>query len=327
MKKIIVLSISSLICFILAGYNYGIFPNQETSTTHSPQKTEQAEGQKKNVSAASENDQSPLTDEFTLLKSEVKKLTEAQSKESAQNKGITPVKVEIPSINVEANIEQVGILDNGQMGVPQAVNDVGWFEPGVKPGSKGSSVLAGHVDSKTGPAIFFNLKDLKPGDEIFVTDEQGTTLTFTVKDQKSYPRGSAPIDEIFQTTEGQNLNLITCSGTFNRSEGTHEERLVVFAELKKEEVKPGNKEAAPDSPENVEVTGTFVTWHAVRKDNIVGYRIYRGDKEGNFEKVGSISAHERKSYTDENAADYSYYVTAIDAYGQESKPSEIAEGK
>lgn len=70
------------------------------------------------------------------------------------------------------------------------------------------------------------------------------------------------------------------------------------------------------------------TCQAATKDNIVGYRNYRGDKEGNnFEKVGSISAHERKSYTDENAADYSYYVTAIDAYGQESKPSEIAEGK
>ncbi|WP_191562222.1 hypothetical protein [Metabacillus idriensis] len=74
--------------------------------------------------------------------------------------------------------------------------------------------------------------------------------------------------------------------------------------------------------------GTFVTWHAVRKNNIVGYRIYRGDKEeNNFEKAGSISAHERKSYTDKNAADYSYYVTSIDAYGQESNSSEMAEGK
>ncbi|WHZ59035.1 hypothetical protein [Metabacillus hrfriensis] len=46
-------------------------------------------------------------------------------------KGIIPVKVEIPAIYVEANIEQIGILANGQMGVPREINDVGWFEPGV----------------------------------------------------------------------------------------------------------------------------------------------------------------------------------------------------
>lgn len=323
MKKIMILSISSLICFILAGYNYGIFPNQQSSQKQSPKTAEQTEVQTENVTAESENAESPLSNEFTLLKSEVRKLTEAQARQSAQMKGIMPVKVEIPSIKVEANIEQVGILDNGQMGVPQKINDVGWFEPGVKPGSRGSAVLAGHVDSKTGPAIFFNLKDLKQGDEIIVTDKTGKALTFLVKKQESYPRGSAPIDEIFQTSEGQNLNLITCSGTFNRSAGTHEERLVVFAELKKE--KEIQKEAPPASPESVEINGTFVTWHAVRNENIVGYRIYRGDKNGgNFEKVGSVSAHERKSFTDENAEKHTYYVTAIDAYGQESEPSEIA---
>ncbi|MGG4488029.1 sortase domain-containing protein [Metabacillus idriensis] len=322
MKKIIFLTISSLICFILAGYNYGIFPDQHSSKKQPPKTAEQTKVQTENAAAESENTESPLTNEFTLLKSEVKKLTDAQARQSAQMKGITPVKVEIPSINVEANIEQVGIIENGQMGVPQAINDVGWFEPGVKPGNRGSAVLAGHVDSKTGPAIFFNLKDLKQGDEIIVTDEKGTALTFIVKNQESYPRGSAPIDEIFQTVEGQNLNLITCSGTFNRSAGTHEERLVVFTELKKE--KEIKKEAPPASPESVEINGTFITWHAVRKENIVGYRIYRGDKNGSsFEKAGSISAHERKSFTDENAADHTYYVTAIDAYGQESKPSEI----
>lgn len=321
-----ILSINSILCFILAGYSYGIFPNQQFSPKQPLQESEQTDIQTGNVTAESKNAESTLTDEFTLLKSEVKKLTEVQVRESAQMKGITPVKVDIPSIDVEANIEQVGILENGQMGVPQEINNVGWFEPGVNPGNRGSAVLAGHVDSKTGPAIFFNLRDLKQGDEIFVTDEKGATLTFVVKKQESYPRESAPIDEIFQTSEGQNLNLITCSGTFNRSKGTHEERLVVFAELKKE--KEIKKEAPPASPENVEVNGTFVSWHAVRKGNIVGYRIYRGDKKGeSFDKIGSVSAYERKSFTDVKAADHTYYVIAIDAYGQESEPSEISAGR
>ncbi|MGP1906773.1 sortase domain-containing protein [Metabacillus sp. JX24] len=322
MKKIILLGISSVICFILAGYSYGLFPTQLSSTDTSPKKAEQTTVQTENAAAGADGSERPLN-EFTLLKAEVKKLIEAQKRETAQMKGIIPATVEIPSINVNASIEQVGILDNGQMGVPEDINNVGWFEPGVKPGSRGSAVLAGHVDSKTGPAIFFDLKKVKEGDEIIVKDQNGTALTFIVKKQESYERSSAPIDEIFQTSEGQYLNLITCTGTFDRSAGTHEERLVVFAELKKEK-KPA-KDVPPPPPDTVEVNGTFVTWHAVREDTVAGYRVYRGDKNGeNFEQIASISALERKSFMDEKAAEHTYYVTTVDAFGQESEPSEIA---
>lgn len=326
MKKIIFLSISSLLCFVLAAYNYGIFPSQASPLQKESQTGELKKSKLEDTTQASETNESPLTKEFTLLKSEVKKLTEAQARESAEKKGIIPVRIEIPSINVKASIEQVGILENGQMGVPEDTNSVGWFEPGTKPGGRGSSVLAGHVDSKTGPAIFFNLKNLKQGDEIIVTDKNGAALTFVVKKQKSYQRNSAPINEIFQTSSGQNLNLITCSGVFDREEGTHEERLVVFAELQQEKVK--EPVTPPESPENVEVNGSFVTWHAVRKDNIVGYRIYRSEKkDGEYEQVGSISAHERKNFTDQNAEKYYYYVTSIDTLGKESKPSNISQVK
>lgn len=321
MKKIIFLISSSIICFILAGYSYGLFPSASSTPSNPSQKNEQKEKPAAD-SASSESEKA----EFTLLKAEVKKLVEAQKREAAHMKGITPSTIEIPAIGVKANIEQVGILENGQMGVPEEINNVGWFEPGVKPGGKGSAVLAGHVDSKTGPAIFFDLNKLKQGDEIIVKDQDGTALTFTVKKQESYGRTSAPIEDIFQTSEGQNLNLITCSGTFNREEGTHEERLVVFAELKAE--KEIEKEEPPQAPENVKITGTFVTWHAVRKETIVGYRIYRGDKDGGeFKQVGSISVHERKSFTDNEAEKYAYYITAVDAFGQESEPSEIAGAK
>ncbi|MBH0164925.1 sortase [Fictibacillus sp. 7GRE50] len=325
MKKIIFLSISSLLCFVLAAYSYGIFPSQ-ASSLQEKSKGERIESNLENATQTPDTTKSPLAKEFTLLKSEVKKLTEAQARESAEMRGIVPVRIEIPAINVKAPIEQVGILENGQMGVPEDTNSVGWFEPGAKPGGRGSSVLAGHVDSKTGPAIFFDLKKLKQGDEIIITDKNGAALTFVVNKQKSYQRNSAPINEIFQTTSGQNLNLITCSGVFDRTEGTHEERLVVFAELKKENVE--KPVTPPEAPENVEVNGSFVTWHAVRKDNIVGYRIYRSEqKDGKFEQVGSISAHERKNFTDENAESYYYYVTSIDTLGKESKPSSITKVK
>ncbi len=153
--------------------------------------------------------------------------------ESSQG-GIIPVSVEIPSIEVEAKVENVGILENGQMGVPSNHVNVGWFEPGFQPGSTGNSVIAGHVDSKTGPSVFYHLEDLSEGDEVFITDKDGETLTFVVTGKERYPFQNAPIEKIFGPTDDANLNLITCTGNFSQSHGTHEERLVVFTDLKVE---------------------------------------------------------------------------------------------
>ncbi|MFB5660355.1 hypothetical protein [Alteribacillus sp. HJP-4] len=72
------------------------------------------------------------------------------------------------------------------------------------------------------------------------------------------------------------------------------------------------------------VKKNFVTWHAVREDNVIGYRIYKEKEEGEFEHVDSISAHERKSYTESNNMG-AYYVTTVDEGGLESAPSIIVE--
>jgi LPXTG-site transpeptidase (sortase) family protein len=148
--------------------------------------------------------------------------------------GIVPSLIEIPAIGVNAEIEKVGRLDNGQMGVPKGMDTVGWFEPGLKPGERGNAVMAGHVDSKTGPAVFFKLDELKKGDEVIVTDQAGESKVFVVIDKKSYPRKDAPVEDIFDFSYSKNLNLITCTGEFNRDARTHEERLVVYTVLKEE---------------------------------------------------------------------------------------------
>ncbi|MCP3764920.1 class F sortase [Domibacillus sp. A3M-37] len=303
MKPILFLATASMICFLLFGYTSGYFPHPSV----------QSEEQKQ--MAANVGEQPP---EFTLLDEEVQNLM-AESKKTAAT-SIVPASVEIPAIGVKAAIEPVGILENGQMGVPKEVNNVGWFEPGIKPGNVGNAVLAGHVDSKKGPTVFFDLKKLEKGDQVIVKDAEGKQLVFVVQAKKSYERNSAPINEVFGSSNEKKLNLITCTGRFNRSEGTHEERLVVYTQLKEEPVeKPIQKPAAPT---NVEVNGTFVSWHAVREETVVGYRIYR-EENGKFKHVASISAFERKSYTDSEAQNYRYYITAVDAYNQESAPSKV----
>jgi LPXTG-site transpeptidase (sortase) family protein len=151
----------------------------------------------------------------------------------ADTEGIVPYSIEIPSLDVKTTIEKVGRLKNGQMGVPKGFDTVGWFGDGANPGAPGNAVMAGHVDSKTGPAVFYKLEDLEKGDEVIVKDKDGKTLTFEVTGKEAYDRKSAPVDKIFDYSYGSKLNLITCTGNFNRDEGTHEERLVVYTELKK----------------------------------------------------------------------------------------------
>lgn len=153
----------------------------------------------------------------------------------ADTEGVTPSTIEIPALDINTTIEKVGRLKNGQMGVPEGMDTVGWFEDGAKPGSPGNAVMAGHVDSKTGPAVFYKLEDLEKGDEVIVKDKDGKTLKFEVTGKEKYDRKTAPVDKIFDYSYGSKLNLITCTGNFNRDEGTHEERLVIYTELKADE--------------------------------------------------------------------------------------------
>ncbi|MNI09823.1 Sortase family protein [compost metagenome] len=123
------------------------------------------------------------------------------------------------------------MLDNGQMDVPKNTELVGVLYPGVLAGARGNAVMDGHVDSYTGPAVFFNLKKLKPGDAIIVSDRQDHQLTYRVMSVEIFKPSEAPMERIFGPTDEINLNLITCTGKYSRKRKEHEKRLVVFAKL------------------------------------------------------------------------------------------------
>ena len=142
-----------------------------------------------------------------------------------------PVSLEIPKLALTASIEAKGLLDTGQMAVPDNRDTVAWFSPGAAPGQQGNAVMAGHVDDKTGPAVFFSLNRLTTGDFIHVKNKDGKRLTFIVTKKEAYDRKAAPLPFIFGPTNAKRLNLITCTGSFNRQQGTHEKRLVVYTTL------------------------------------------------------------------------------------------------
>ena len=142
-----------------------------------------------------------------------------------------PIQVRIPRIKVNATVEVVGLDANGAMSPPQGFDSVAWYGLGPAPGDTGASVLAGHVDSKLGPAIFWSLRDLKLGDTIEVDLAGGATRRFVVESASWFTPEAAPLSWIFAPDGPPRLHLITCGGTFDPVVHAYDKRLVVAAQL------------------------------------------------------------------------------------------------
>jgi len=139
------------------------------------------------------------------------------------------VRVIIPSIGVDATVEQVGVNADGAMGTPEDPWNTGWYAPGIRPGQVGNAAIAGHVDYRgIGPVVFWDLNKLIAGAEVLVVTDAGQTLRFTVRGSEYYTPDNAPLQDIFGAATTLNLNLITCGGTFDPATRHYDQRLVVF---------------------------------------------------------------------------------------------------
>jgi LPXTG-site transpeptidase (sortase) family protein len=143
----------------------------------------------------------------------------------------SPWVLSIPSLSLNAAVQNVGTNPDGYMSTPTKPEDVGWFETGVKPGSVGNAVIAGHLNSgRNKPAVFQNLHKLKPGDSVYII-ENNKKLSFKVTDVQTYHKDDAPLDKIFGKTTESHLNLITCDGSWDKAQKDYDKRLVVYTEL------------------------------------------------------------------------------------------------
>ena len=143
-----------------------------------------------------------------------------------------PVTLRIPKININAKIQQTGVNAKGNMGVPTNYSDVAWYKHGTIPGQIGSAVIDGHVDNGLGlSGVFKNLNKLVAGDDIYVATKTGRELHFVVQSVNSYPYKSVPLDALFSRTDDARLNLITCGGTWVKSDKTYDQRFVVYTRL------------------------------------------------------------------------------------------------
>ncbi|GAB3362271.1 class F sortase [Modestobacter lapidis] len=143
--------------------------------------------------------------------------------------GATPVRVSIPAISVESSLADLGVDDAGALVPPADFDRAGWFAAGPVPGDVGPAVIAGHVDSRTGPAVFFRLEELTVGDTVQVTRSDGRDVGFRVTRVAQYPKADFATAEVYGPTTGPELRLITCGGTFDPGRRSYRDNVVVYA--------------------------------------------------------------------------------------------------
>ncbi len=145
-----------------------------------------------------------------------------------------PVRLVIDAIGVDASIQYVGLNPDQptEMDVPSNFTDVGWYQPGVRPGMRGSAVMTGHYNGRTVPeAVFYNLSKLQVGDEVVIMSAERVEDIFQVVQVATYAH-DASTTEVFSSTDGKKrLNLITCGGEWLADAQVYNERTVVFTEL------------------------------------------------------------------------------------------------
>jgi sortase (surface protein transpeptidase) len=143
-----------------------------------------------------------------------------------------PVSVDIEAINVKASIIEVGLLDNGTIETPELFSgQVGWYKFGPTPGELGPAVLVGHVDTYKGPSVFWNLGNLKSGDEVNINREDASTVKYIVSRIVQYDQNNFGTEEVYGNINYSGLRIITCGGTYNHITGRYTHNTVIFAEL------------------------------------------------------------------------------------------------
>ncbi|NAZ81077.1 class F sortase [Kineococcus sp. R8] len=140
-----------------------------------------------------------------------------------------PVRLQVPAIGVDVPLAGLGIAPDGTLEVPTDFQQVGWFEGGPPPGDVGPAIIAGHVDSRSGPAPFYRLRDLAPGDEVLVTRADGTLVSLRVDGVAQYPKAAFPTAAVYGPVPGPALRLVTCGGSFDRTSGHYRDNVVVYA--------------------------------------------------------------------------------------------------
>lgn len=136
--------------------------------------------------------------------------------------------ITIPRISVNSRLIPMNITPDGYMDLPNDPHLVAWYDFTSKPGMGGNAVFSAHVDYiNYGPAVFWNLSKLEPGDNVLIRLRDGTQLTYSVVTDQTLPLEQVDMASILAPTSEESITLITCSGEFHA--GNYSHRVIIRA--------------------------------------------------------------------------------------------------
>jgi sortase (surface protein transpeptidase) len=142
-----------------------------------------------------------------------------------------PVSLVIPAIGVSTPLVRLGLTATGALQVPSSTAVAGWYTGSARPGAIGSAVIAGHIDSVTGPGVFFRLRLLHRGERVYVRRANGSVAVFGVTAVHTYLKTQFPTEAVYGPEPDAQLRLITCGGTFDYATGHYLSNIIVYASL------------------------------------------------------------------------------------------------
>lgn len=143
-----------------------------------------------------------------------------------------PTRLRIPKLDIDTTfVPPLGLLQNGEVAVPDSYTEVGWYKFSPTPGALGPAVILGHVDSYAGPAVFFYLGQLEPGDDVFIDRADGSTAHFKVESLERPKQAEFPTERVYGDIDHAGLRIITCTGIYVRGNQRYTHNLVVYARL------------------------------------------------------------------------------------------------
>lgn len=237
MRRFVVASVASAMLFAACS-STGVESNGETtveeagSTAPAPSSTSQPP-QPETTTSVSPDTQASAVDgtETSDLAALVEPLGSALYDPADQvDDSPEPISISIARLKVDgAEVIDVGVEPNGEMEIPSAPEDVGWYRFNPKPGQEGSAVLAGHINYNGTNGVFRHLSKLEAGDEVIIGYADGSETRFEVVERRQYNKKDLPFDRIFSKSGDPVLTLITCGGSFNSSLRSYEDNFVVYA--------------------------------------------------------------------------------------------------
>lgn len=149
---------------------------------------------------------------------------------------MTPLRMVIERISVDAPIVELGLDGNGVPQVPLNRQDVAWYNFSAKPGAGRNAVFAGHLNWGGVVGVFGDLEELEPGDTIRLVSDQGREFTYVVFANFAVDPDDPASLKVMAPTPTDTITLITCGGTWipdpsERFGGDYTTRTIVQAKL------------------------------------------------------------------------------------------------